>query len=164
MLNDNKDGRFCLEELYNFAKFCGKKLKNLKTYEFQSQLQAASTMVLWQSVRTEEGENDFVAWVGRLLYENEEVVYFPSNHEVAFIKIESVKLIYEIFDVKTMNGMDIQAFIDLLHQCGEEAGLMALECEEYDQYVPLIVCQDFAKEFIRGLTKLMKEIGFDFVV
>jgi len=36
-----------------------------------------------------------------------------------------------------------------------------LECEELDEYVPLIVCQDFAREFIKGLTKLMKEIGFD---
>lgn len=60
--------------------------------------------------------------------------------------------------------MDNQKFFNLLQNCAEELGIMALECNELDGYVPLVVCQDFAREFIRGLSKLMKEIGFDVIV
>lgn len=77
------------------------------------------------------------------------------------MKIETLKLVYEIFNLRAIHtGTDIQNFIDLLQQCGEEQELMALECEELDEYVPLVVCQQFAGEYFRGLAKLMMEIGF----
>ncbi len=60
-----------------------------------------------------------------------------------------------------MNEIDVQRFFDLLQQCGEEIGLMSLENEELDDYVPLVVCQEFAKEYFRGFCKQMAEIGFD---
>lgn len=163
VLDENQDGRVNQQEILNFAMFCNKNLKNYKTYEFQSQLQAATTYELWKFIKSNEKENieDIVAWIGRLLYENEEVSYFQNKPEIPFIKIDTLKLLYEIFNLKAMNGMDIQNFIDLLQQCGEENELMALECEELDEYVPLIICQEFAREFIKGLIKLMKEIGFD---
>jgi hypothetical protein len=163
-LDVNKDGRVTLEELYDFAIFCGKNLKNFKTYEFQSQLQAFTTLQLWQAFKCNDGENDIIAWIGRLLYENEDPSYFENKPGIAFIKMDTVKYFYEIFNLKVMNGMDIQRFFDLLQQCGEELGLMALECEELDDYVPLVICQDFAREFIKGMGKLMKEIGFDAIV
>ena len=59
------------------------------------------------------------------------------------------------------NGINIQSFINMLQQCGEEAGLMNLDSEILDNFVPLIICQDFIREFVKGLFKLMKEIGFD---
>lgn len=165
VLDSNKDGRITIQELIDFAIFCNKNLKNYKTYEFQSQLQAATTLELWKFIKNNEQENidDVIAWIGRLLYENEEVSYFQDKIHVPFIKIDTLKLLYEIFNLKSMNGMDIQNFIDLLQQCGEEQGIMALECEELDEYVPLIICQQFSKEFFKGLTKLMKEIGFDVI-
>lgn len=38
---------------------------------------------------------------------------------------------------------------------------MALDQEELDEYVPLSVCLDFARDFLKGLRQLMKEIGLD---
>ena len=38
---------------------------------------------------------------------------------------------------------------------------MALECKELDNYIPLSVCQDFAKEFLMGFGNLFKDIGLD---
>jgi hypothetical protein len=38
---------------------------------------------------------------------------------------------------------------------------MRLECEEFDEYVPVNVLLEFTKEFLRGFLKLMKEVGFD---
>jgi len=164
ILDEDRDGRVTLEELINFAKFCNQHMKNYKTYEFQSQLQAFTTLQLWHDLKKSDGENDITAWVGRLLYENEEVRYFEDKPGVAFIKMDTVKHLYDFCNVKVMNGMDLQRFFDLLQQNGEEMGFMALECEELDDYVPLVICQDFAREFIRGLSKLMKEIGFDVIV
>lgn len=161
ILDEDKDGRVTLEEILNFCFFIIKNLKNAKTYEFQSQLQAYTTLEMWQVIKNNEGENDMVAWIGRLLYENEEVSYFDNKSSVAFIKVDTVKLLYEVFNLKVMNGMNVQRFFHLLQLVGEELGLMALECEELDDYVPLVICQDFSREFLKGFSKLMKEIGFD---
>jgi hypothetical protein len=38
---------------------------------------------------------------------------------------------------------------------------MSLDQEELDEYVPLTVCLDFTKDFLRGFQKLMIEIGLD---
>lgn len=35
-----------------------------------------------------------------------------------------------------MSGMEIQTFFYLLQQCGEEAGLMAPDAKELDEYAP----------------------------
>jgi hypothetical protein len=64
-------------------------------------------LVLWQALNEEEGENEIVEWVGRLLYENDEVNYFDNYPNVAFIRMETVKVLHEVFHVKFMNGMDI---------------------------------------------------------
>jgi len=164
VLDDDKDGRVTIEELTHFAMFCSKHMKNYKTYEFQSQLQAFTTLQLWHALKQPDGENEVVAWIGRLLYENEEVSYFENKPGIAYVKMDTVKHLYEFCNLKVMNGMNLQRFFDLLQQSGEELGLMALECEELDDYVPLVICQDFAREFIKGLTKLMKEIGFEGIV
>lgn len=164
VLDDDRDGRVTIDELLHFATYCGKHMKNYKTYEFQSQLQAFTTLQLWHALKQPDGENDVVAWIGRLLYENDEVSYFENKPGIAFVKMDTVKHLFEFCNLKAMNGMNLQRFFDLLQQGGEETGLMTLECEELDDYVPLVICQDFSREFIRGLTKLMKEIGFEGIV
>ena len=50
VLDDDKDGRVEIEELTKFGIFCSKHMKNQKTYEFQSQLQAFTTLHLWHAL------------------------------------------------------------------------------------------------------------------
>ena len=38
---------------------------------------------------------------------------------------------------------------------------MALDNEEFDELVPLSVCNNFSKDFLLGFGRLMEEIGFD---
>jgi hypothetical protein len=38
---------------------------------------------------------------------------------------------------------------------------MALDNEEFDELVPLSVCNNFSKDFLLGFKRLMEEIGFD---
>ena len=47
-----------------------------------------------------------------------------------------------------------------MQQTGEEMGLMSVEEEDQDDYVPLPVIQLFARNFIQGFSTLMSEIGF----
>ena len=38
---------------------------------------------------------------------------------------------------------------------------MALEAEELDEFVPLDIVKDFTREYLKGFSKLMREIGID---
>lgn len=118
-MDEDKDGRFTLEELINFGKFCNDQSLKFKGYEFQFQLQAQSTICLWQSVQKGD-EDDFTAWVGRLLYENTGVQYFDSVPDIPFVRIETVKLLYDILDMKLLNSFSLQNFFNLLQHAAEE--------------------------------------------
>ena len=161
VLDDDRDGRVTQEELVKFGQVCNLNMKNYKTYEFQSQLQAFATLQLWQELKKPDGEDEIVGWIGRLLYENDEIRTFEKKPGIIFIRLDTVKYLYDFCNVKVMNGMDLQMFFSLLQEYGEEKDMMSLECEEQDGFVPIVICQEFAREFIRGLSKLMKEIGFD---
>lgn len=90
VLDSDLDGRVKLSELEEFAMFCNKNLRNYKTYEFQSHLQAASTLELWKFIKENDNNfEDLVAWIGRLLYENVKNVY---NHQKKAIKKKKMNL------------------------------------------------------------------------
>lgn len=117
------------------------KQQNLyKPYEMHSMLQASCTYVMWNSVSQEEGEDDFVAWIGRILLENENVASFDQKPGVPFIRSDTIVHLFDILNVKATHGIEFQVFFDLLQQAAEEIGLMNLECEEMDDYVPLTIC------------------------
>jgi len=159
-LDEDKDGRFTLEDLMNYVGFCHEKQKHYKPHEIQSMLQGACTLMMWQNVCTEEGEDDFVAWIGRLLYENENIAYFESRPGVPFIRRYTILLLFELLNVKSTHGVEFQKFFDLLQHAGEEEGLMSIEQEDMDDYVPITICQKFARYFIKGFVKLMNQLGF----
>ena len=48
----------------------------------------------------EAKESDFIAWLSRLLYENQGVKYFEPNQDIPFIKSETIKAFYEILNVR----------------------------------------------------------------
>ena len=50
-----------------------------------------------------------------------------------YIKIESIKLVYEIFNVKVMSDLDIQAFFYLVKRSSEEMGFLIEEVREHSQ-------------------------------
>lgn len=77
------------------------------------------------------------------------------------MKIDVVAMLHDLCKVKMMNGLDVQSFVDLLQQCGEEQGLMSLQNEEFDEFVPTVVIKEFVKEFFKGFSILMNEIGFN---
>ena len=75
----------------------------------------------------EVGEDDFVAWIGRLLYEAGKVQRFAPKKDQPFIGVEVVKLFYEILNIRSTHNLEFQNFFDLLQLVGEEAGAMSLD-------------------------------------
>eukprot|EP00347_Sterkiella_histriomuscorum_P012640 403367795 len=139
MMDANKDGRFSHDDLMHFATVSIKEVKKYKQHEINSQLQAFCTLQMWQQVCGDESkESDFVGW----------------------LRAETIKALYEILNVRQTHNIEFQSFFALMQQTGEEMGLMSVEEEDQDDYVPLPVIQLFAKNFIQGFSKLMSEIGF----
>ena len=158
VMDSDKDGRFSLNEIYRFAEYCRDESDKFKGYEFTFQLQAQSTLLMWKQLQ-EGGEDEFAAWMGRLLYENFRVEYFKICPGVPFVNIESVKLLYDLLDMHMLKSFSLQDFFNLLQHSAEESNLMPLESKELDNYIPLSICQDFSKEFLIGFSKLFKDIG-----
>jgi hypothetical protein len=158
-LDEDKDGRFTLSDLENYAAFCDSKQKDYKPHEMQSMLQGLCTLQMWQSVCTEDGQTDFEAWVGRVLYENEPVEEFSYKPGVLFVSRYTLLHLFEILNVKATHGVEFQMFFDLLQKVAEEEQLMNIEWNDLDDYVPLSVCQTFARHFIEGFVKLVDQLG-----
>ena len=117
---------------------------------------------MWTRVcGSEAKEDDFVAWLSRLLKENQPFMFLDANQqEVAFVNQASIKLIYEVLHLRDTHNIEFQDFLALMQQAGEEMGLMSVQEEKQDNYVVLAVIQSFAKNFIQGFSRLMTEIGF----
>lgn len=161
LLDTDKDGRFTLQDFEEFAVYCRDEKENFKLYEFSFQLQARSTLKMWNSLQN-GSDGDFKAWIGRLLHESCDRKSFsiPSNLLlVEFVGIEAVNLLYEIMEMKMLKSFTVQNFLHLLQQAAEEADLMPLEDIKLDNMVPLCICQNFAEEFLVGFSTLFKEIG-----
>ena len=77
------------------------------------------------------------------------------------MNIESVKLLYDIMDMKMLKQFTLQDFFNLLQQAAEEQSMMPLERKELDNHIPLSVCQDFSREFLFGFSRLFKEVGLN---
>ena len=79
---------------------------------------------MWQQVcGSQVKEDDFVAWLCRLLQENEKFAHF-KDYEDAFVPQSTLKLLYEVLQVRETHNIDFQLFLALMQQAGEEMGCM----------------------------------------
>mmetsp|Transcript_43705 Transcript_43705/g.31865 ORF Transcript_43705/g.31865 Transcript_43705/m.31865 type:complete len:87 (+) Transcript_43705:330-590(+) len=86
---------------------------------------------MWESVcGGEEKEADFVAWLSRLLHENQSPKYFETHQDVAFIKSLTIKCLYEVLNVRQTHNIEFQTFLSLMQEAAEEMGYMQLYEED----------------------------------
>jgi hypothetical protein len=115
---------------------------------------------MYQNIFSDESnEDDFVAWLSRVMQENSPFVKF-EGYDIDFVPQATVKLLYEVLHVRETHNMEFQDFFSLMQQAGEESDLMSLEDLKQDNFVALPVVQEFSKNFVIGFSRLMREIGF----
>ena len=73
-LDSNKDGLFTMKDFINLSKIAEEKEKKYKRYEFTSQLQAHFTLMMSKKVCSEQGEQEFVSWIIKLV-----IGQYPNN-------------------------------------------------------------------------------------
>ena len=73
-LDSNKDGIFTMKDFINLSKIAEEKEKKYKRYEFTSQLQAHFTLMMSKKVCSEQGEQEFVSWIIKLV-----IGQYPNN-------------------------------------------------------------------------------------
>jgi hypothetical protein len=66
-----------------------------------------------------------------------------------------------------MNDLDIQSFFFLIKKSAEEMGFPVEEVrdseeeEDYDEFIEVGVCREFILYFLKGASKILKEIGYN---
>ncbi len=76
---------------------------------------------------------------------------------------QALRLLYEILNVKITHGLDFQYFFDLMQVVSEQ--IMTDEHGEiFDDYIHVDVLEYFCKNFIRGFSKLILDLGFDSIL
>ena len=90
-----------------------------------------------QIFSNESNEDDFVAWLSRVLQENQTLHFFKTD--VAFVPQNTIKLLYEILHIKETHNIEFQDFFALMQQAGEEMEVMRVEDVAQDNFVALPV-------------------------
>eukprot|EP01098_Paradermamoeba_levis_P008170 TRINITY_DN3386_c0_g1_i1.p1 TRINITY_DN3386_c0_g1~~TRINITY_DN3386_c0_g1_i1.p1 ORF type:complete len:226 (-),score=50.98 TRINITY_DN3386_c0_g1_i1:82-759(-) len=161
VLDKNLDGKFSVQECIDFAELCCSREFH-KAHDFQTQVQAYCTMLMWKEVGKEKGDAVFVDWFVKLFTENMKTHHFKDYPGITFLNRDTIKTLHEILNIRVQYGMDYQSFFDLMQRVGEEQNLMSLEDEQLDDVVPSDVIKQFAHNFIKGgFIALMLELGFD---
>ena len=93
------------------------------------------------------------------MYENEPIEEFKCKPGIPFISRYTLLHLFEILNVKATHGVEFQMFFDLLQRVAEEEGLMGIDNIELDDFIPLIICQNFARHFIEGFVRLVDQLG-----
>jgi hypothetical protein len=78
-----------------------------------------------------------------------------------FIDRHTLKLFYDILNVKLTHGIDFPSFFDLLQLVSTDMKLIEEDNESMEDYLHVDVLQNFCKNFIRGFSKLIIDLGFD---
>lgn len=78
-----------------------------------------------------------------------------------FIDRNTLRLLYEVLNVKLTHGIDFQSFFDLMQLVSENLGFMEGDPEALEDYLHVNVLDLFCRNFIRGFSKLIVDLGFD---
>jgi hypothetical protein len=118
-------------------------------------------------VCSKEGEQIFTNWIKTLLIEtqinqNENDEDDEENPDpTKYIDRSTLNLLYEVLNVKLTHGINFQSFFDLMQLASEQMGLMQNDYESMEDFLHIEVLNIFCKNFIRGFSKLIIDLGFD---
>lgn len=159
VIDRNQNGCFNIEDLIEFAHWCTVATSETNPVQFQAEVQAQCTLTLWGNTKTDEGKTKFKSWFARLISENNpEIKYLPHLPSMKFLNMAAIKTIHEILNILDSFGVDFQSFFDLMQRVSEEMGLLQLDDDSLDDWVPVVVVELFADHFIHGFANMMQQL------
>jgi len=78
-----------------------------------------------------------------------------------YIGRHTLRLLYEILNVKLTHGIDFQYYFDLMQVVSEQTGFTEEDNIAFEDFIGVNVLEFFCKNFIRGFSKLIIDLGFD---
>jgi hypothetical protein len=78
-----------------------------------------------------------------------------------FIDRQTLHLLFEILNIKFTHGIDFQSFYDIFQVASESLELNEQNLDSIDDYIHINIIDVFCKNFIRGFSKLIIELGFE---
>jgi hypothetical protein len=159
-LDSDQDGSVTLEEFLAFAEFCNERRRVFGSLDFPSKLQAQCDVDMWEVIRDDQGQDFFASWMCATARQGEKVANFSVSPKVDFMSADAVMTLYEMLKpFQISQHTDQQDFLQRFQQIGEHLGYMSIEHVELDDYVPVCLVHDWAKEFIVAYSNLFQELG-----
>mmetsp|Transcript_39862 Transcript_39862/g.113097 ORF Transcript_39862/g.113097 Transcript_39862/m.113097 type:complete len:136 (-) Transcript_39862:106-513(-) len=123
-----------------------------------SMIHGYCTLRMWRAVSGAGGHKEFADWVCKLVTESMETCSFPQYPGIVYVHRDPIETLHHSMGIKESQGLDFQSFFDLLQQVAEEKKILALDNEEFDDYLPLAVLSEFALSMITGMQKVIEDI------
>lgn len=155
LLDFDKNGKFTLDDLVAFGKFCCRVPNSLN---FGQEVEAQCTLCMWKQVSSVEGKKSFVSWFVRVFSTGMKVSL--QNYENIFINADTVSTIHELLQIKESFELTPQNLIAMMQDVGIEMGLMVENDDLFDNLVPIETLELFAENFVVGFFNVMSDIGF----
>eukprot|EP01080_Neovahlkampfia_damariscottae_P005709 gene5709-9529_t len=159
MLDFDKNGKFSVQDLTDFAEFASKISSISQMGNFRNELEAQCTLCMWKQLTTEKGQKAFIDWCSRL-FSCRMRVKVPNYENIAFVHSDIIPTLHELFQIKETYSLSPQDLTTLMQRVGEENGYMKLEDEKLDNVVPLECIKLFSKYFAEGFIQMMSNLGY----
>jgi hypothetical protein len=155
VLDHDKNGKFSLEDLKEFAKFCS---RIPSSSGFAQELEAQCTICMWKQATSENGRKYFVDWFVRVFTSNMKVSIKGYDH--TFVNSDIVSTMHELLQFKEYFELTPQNLTTMMQSVGVELGLIDPDDESLMNVVPLESIRIFADNFVNGFFQMMTDIGF----
>jgi|SaaInlStandDraft_6_1057023.scaffolds.fasta_scaffold61195_1 hypothetical protein len=117
------------------------------------------TTILLGDLDSTAAQERVVQWLLSLFVAVSPCETFVSCGDTVFLSRDCIQAAHRLLSIYENYDIDFQAYFDTLQRAGEEMGLMSVDAEELDEYVPLLVFKGFLRDFLQGFHQLACDIG-----
>ncbi len=157
-IDSTRSGKPTFNELIDFLSFCESKQRDFERHEFRSRLEGLCLIKLIFDCGVHGGE--FLAdWLCRLVIANKPCISVDSAPGLVYVHRDSISPLFLTLKPYFPIEVEFPEFFDQLQLSAENVGLLELEEESLDNYIPIAVLRAFSINLIRGILSIAKSIG-----
>ena len=157
-LDQSHSGRPTLNDLIEFLAFCESKQREFGRSEFQSRLEGLCMMKFVFDSGL-HGSEFLADWICKLVIANKPCVAVDSAPGLVYVHRDSIFPLYSSLKPYFPLEVEFTEFFDSLQLRAENLGLLELEEESLDNYIPIPVLRAFSFTVIKGILSIAKSIG-----